>query len=132
MPTFFHHLVEGILSFKHELPDPSSHYCMFKDKDVPLPSEEILAAQLTHRGAHLAFVELSAKFGPDLFDILPEMWECMYGSLLATYLNDSLLVLYVANYANPPAQMRRWRSISEGSGCCQQCCDFACYCTHIL
>ena len=33
---------------------------------------------------------------------------------------------------NPPAQMRRWRSISEGSGCCQQCCDFACYCTHIL
>ena len=90
-PTFSRHPIEGILSFKRQ-PSVSLHYRLSKDKDIPLPSEEILAARLTRRGAHLAFVELSAKFGPDLFDILPAMWECMCGSLIATYHNGSLVL----------------------------------------
>jgi TATA-binding protein-associated factor len=77
------------LSFKREVAN-TSHYRSSKDKDST-PSEEVLKARLTRRGAHRAFVELSTKFGPDLFHVLPAMWECMCGSLLATYRTGSLI-----------------------------------------
>ncbi|KAF8590478.1 SNF2 chromatin remodeling protein [Ramaria rubella] len=85
-PTFSRHPTEGILSFKQETSN-TSHYRSVKDKDIQ--SEEVVKARLTRRGAHLAFVELSVKFGPDLFEILPAMWECICGALLTTYMRDS-------------------------------------------
>lgn len=45
----------------------------------------MVKAHLTRRGAHLAFVELSNRFGPELFQVLPAMWECMCGALLEMY-----------------------------------------------
>ena len=91
-PTFSRYPLEGVLSFKRES-SGSSHYRSAKDKDSVTPSEEVLKARLTRRGAHLAFTELSNKFGPNLFDVLPAMWECICGSLLATYRNGLLLIM---------------------------------------
>lgn len=80
-PTFSEQPSEGILSFKRETVTPGRG----KDKDVQTVSEETIKSRLTRRGAHLAFVALSNKFGPGLFQVLPAMWECMCGSLLETY-----------------------------------------------
>ncbi|KAF8520167.1 SNF2 chromatin remodeling protein [Hysterangium stoloniferum] len=85
-PTFSSSPTEGILSFKQE--SVSSPHRAVKDKDSSPPSEEVIKARLTRRGAHLAFVELSARFGPSLFEILPAVWECMCGSLIVTYQHD--------------------------------------------
>lgn len=93
-PTFSRNPQEGILSFKRENHNPVHYRTSAKEKDVT-PSEEVLKSRLTRRGAHLAFVELSSRFGPNLFDILPAMWECVCSSLLATYGTGAYVITYL-------------------------------------
>ncbi|KIJ44189.1 hypothetical protein M422DRAFT_228203 [Sphaerobolus stellatus SS14] len=77
-PPFNKAITEGILSFKRETSDSAPQR---KEKEPASLPEEVVKARLTRRGAHLAFVELSAKFGPQLFTVLPAMWDCMCGAL---------------------------------------------------
>ena len=39
-------------------------------------------ARLSRRGAGLAFVELSTKFGAKLLEVIPNMWHSMAGGVL--------------------------------------------------
>jgi TATA-binding protein-associated factor len=39
-------------------------------------------ARLSRRGAGLAFVELSTKFGAKLLEVIPNMWQSMAGGVL--------------------------------------------------
>ena len=58
------------------------------NSQVDFPTEAS-KAKISRRGAELAFKELSAKFGEDLFVRVPKMWEFMAGGLIAAYTTDS-------------------------------------------
>src|SRR5882762_2159351 len=45
--------------------------------------DSIEKARLSRRGAGLAFVQLSTRFGPKLLDAIPKMWQSMAGGLLS-------------------------------------------------
>lgn len=55
-----------------------------KEKGEASKSEgEAARAKLSRRGAGLAFQKLSAKFGSQLLDVIPKMWQSMAGGLLS-------------------------------------------------
>ncbi|KAL0947465.1 hypothetical protein HGRIS_013571 [Hohenbuehelia grisea] len=91
-PTFAYSrkLTEGILSFqstthsgsKQNGKDPKG------DKEAP-KMDEAAKARLSRRGAGMAFVQLSAKFGPRLLSVIPNMWQSMVGGLLSACQTDS-------------------------------------------
>lgn len=56
-----------------------------KDKTEAQQSDSILKARLSRRGAGLAFDQLSAKFGPRLLTVIPNMWQSMVGGLLSAF-----------------------------------------------
>ncbi|KAJ6608621.1 hypothetical protein B0H10DRAFT_1920958 [Mycena sp. CBHHK59/15] len=61
-----------------------------KDKIPEIPkSEEASKARLSRRGAGLAFNQLSAKFGPRLLDVIPNMWQFMAGGLISVFPPES-------------------------------------------
>ncbi len=66
----------GILSFHKTQHETTAN------GNVPSP-EDAVKARLSRRGAGLAFVELSAKFGPKLLEVVPNMWQSMAGGLLS-------------------------------------------------
>ncbi|PSR84037.1 hypothetical protein PHLCEN_2v5539 [Hermanssonia centrifuga] len=72
----------GILSF-HKTQHETT-----PNGNVPSP-EDAVKARLSRRGAGLAFVELSAKFGPKLLEVVPNMWQSMAGGLLSACAGDS-------------------------------------------
>ncbi|KAF9049234.1 SNF2 superfamily chromatin remodeling protein [Hymenopellis radicata] len=89
-PTFAHSrkLLNGILSFSTPPKEGSSKNgkdSKDKDKDVPAPVPEDPKAQLSRRGAGLAFNELSRKFGGRLLTLIPNMWPSMAGGLLSAF-----------------------------------------------
>ncbi|KZT11597.1 SNF2 chromatin remodeling protein [Laetiporus sulphureus 93-53] len=55
-----------------------------------LTPAEAAQARLSRRGAQLAFVELSRKFGPRMLDVVPKMWQSMAGGLLSACQTDSV------------------------------------------
>ncbi|TFY68331.1 hypothetical protein EVG20_g3602 [Dentipellis fragilis] len=57
-----------------------------KDEDKANALEK---ARLSRRGAGLAFVQLSNRFGANLLDVIPKMWQSMAGGLLSACINDS-------------------------------------------
>ncbi|KAJ7581379.1 SNF2 superfamily chromatin remodeling protein [Mycena floridula] len=97
-PTFVHtrSTLEGILSFKNSTQEskPVAPHKNGKDKvekdklELPLP-DETSKARLSRRGAGFAFNQLSSKFGPELFTIIPNMWNSMAGGLLSAFQTDS-------------------------------------------
>lgn len=78
-PTFAYHRkhLSGILSFR----------CPSKVTDNGVPEEDKAEsrerARLSRRGAGLAFVKLSTKFGEKLLDTIPKMWQSMAGGILS-------------------------------------------------
>lgn len=40
---------------------------------------------IMHRGAKLAFEQLSLKFGANLFDAVPKVWDCIAQVLMSVY-----------------------------------------------
>lgn len=79
-PTFAYSrkYLRGILSFqKPQAPSDTSN-----GKDEPATPEDSEQARLSRRGASLAFVQLSSKFGDRLLDAVPKMWHSMAGGLL--------------------------------------------------
>lgn len=65
----------GVLSFRKVQPETNG-------KDAPSP-EEANRARLSRRGAGLAFIQLSTRFGSKLLDAVPKMWQSMAGGLLS-------------------------------------------------
>ncbi len=53
------------------------------DKSELEKLQDTRKAQLARRGAGQAFQQLSAKFGPRLLDVIPNMWQSMAGGLLS-------------------------------------------------
>lgn len=45
--------------------------------------QEAQKAQLARRGASQAFNQLSVKFGANLLEVVPSMWQSMAGGLLS-------------------------------------------------
>jgi TATA-binding protein-associated factor len=77
-PTFAYqkkHL-SGILSF--QTPSKASEYGVMEDDKA----ESREKARLSRRGAGLAFIELSTKFGEKLLEVIPKMWHSMAGGIL--------------------------------------------------
>ncbi|TDL27615.1 SNF2 chromatin remodeling protein [Rickenella mellea] len=79
---------KGILSFKSSgLPDALSNG---KNGHRHIDdAEELSKARLSRRGAEIALVQLSKKFGGRLFEFIPKMWDFIAGGLLTTYASDS-------------------------------------------
>jgi TATA-binding protein-associated factor len=50
-------------------------------------------ARLSRRGAGLAFDQLSAKFGPRLLDVIPNMWQSMAGGLLSAFQSGNIILV---------------------------------------
>jgi TATA-binding protein-associated factor len=78
-PTFAYqkkHL-SGILSFQN----PSKPMEAGVQEDEKGESRD--KARLSRRGAGLAFVELSIKFGEKLLETIPKMWQSMAGGILS-------------------------------------------------
>ena len=79
-PTFAYarKFSEGILSFNKV----QTAAVVGAKGEAPSP-EDAAKARLSRRGASLAFVKLSAKFGHKLLDVVPKMWQSMAGGLLS-------------------------------------------------
>ncbi|KZT70176.1 SNF2 superfamily chromatin remodeling protein [Daedalea quercina L-15889] len=86
-PTFAYarKTLAGILSF----PKSAAHSSA-KDEKTALSAEDAAKAHLSRRGAQLAFVELSKKFGARLLDAVPKMWQSMAGGLVSACSTDDL------------------------------------------
>lgn len=69
-----------------------------KEKEVAelAKTQEIAKAHLSRRGAGLAFDQLSAKFGPELLNVIPNMWQSMAGGLLSAFRSGRSL------FSSPP------------------------------
>ncbi|KZV99116.1 hypothetical protein EXIGLDRAFT_258645 [Exidia glandulosa HHB12029] len=78
-PVFSSHkeTFDGVLSFKPSA-SPSK-----ADKDTTGTGASSPA--IMHRGAKLAFQQLSLKFGETLFDAVPKVWDCMAHALVEVY-----------------------------------------------
>lgn len=85
--AFTRKYTDGILSFQATAHSASQAKEIGKDKDKVEPDkmEEVRKARLSRRGAGLAFDQLSSKFGPHLFDVIPNMWPSMAGGLVSTF-----------------------------------------------
>ncbi|KAF8654075.1 hypothetical protein AX16_003608 [Volvariella volvacea WC 439] len=83
-PTFAYtrQETEGILSFQTATSHSKGKESA-KEKDLTGvdKSEELNKTRLSRRGASLAFQQLSKKFGPDLLEVVPTMWQSMTGGL---------------------------------------------------
>ncbi|TFK42701.1 SNF2 superfamily chromatin remodeling protein [Crucibulum laeve] len=92
--AFTRKITDGILSFQAGTNSTNQRNGKenMKERDKPSveKSEEVKKARLARLGAGLAFVELSAKFGPRLFDVIPNMWQSMAGGLLSVFQSDSV------------------------------------------
>ncbi|EKM55940.1 uncharacterized protein PHACADRAFT_144887 [Phanerochaete carnosa HHB-10118-sp] len=84
-PTFAYSrkYTRGILSFKTPQATEKSN-----GKEEPPTPEAAAKARLSRRGASLAFVQLSEKFGDKLLDLVPNMWQSMAGGLLSACVGD--------------------------------------------
>jgi len=78
-PTFAYHKkhLSGILSFQN----PSKKAENGAPEEDKAESRE--KARLSRRGAGLAFVKLSTKFGEKLLETIPKMWQSMAGGILS-------------------------------------------------
>ncbi|KAG6911440.1 hypothetical protein DXG01_014514 [Tephrocybe rancida] len=91
-PTFAYTrtFTDGVLSFQSSSltvsngkpPDKE------KEKDKQEGKDDVIKAQLSRRGAGLAFDQLSATFGPRLLVVIPSMWQSMAGGLLSALQTD--------------------------------------------
>lgn len=77
-PTFAYHKkhLSGILSF--QTASKASEYGVLEDGKA----ESREKARLSRRGAGLAFIGLSTKFGEKLLEVVPKMWHSMAGGIL--------------------------------------------------
>lgn len=84
---------DGILSFQgsslriHKDKEGSKPSAKAPDAEIP---EENKKARLSRRGAGFAFNQLSSKFGPELLNVIPNMWHSMIGGLLSAFQNGVL------------------------------------------
>ncbi|KAJ7461011.1 SNF2 superfamily chromatin remodeling protein [Mycena galericulata] len=86
--AFMRKHTEGILSFQDAMKPATNGKEAVKDKDkiaeIAKP-DEASKARLSRRGAGVAFDQLSAKFGPRLLDVIPNMWQFMAGGLISAF-----------------------------------------------
>jgi TATA-binding protein-associated factor len=87
--AFTRQTTDGILSFQRSqtstTPSNGKESAKGKDPAENGKTDEAYKAQLSRRGARLAFDQLSAKFGPRLLRTIPNMWQSMAGGLLSTF-----------------------------------------------
>jgi TATA-binding protein-associated factor len=97
-PTFTYHRknLEGIITIQDINPKTTGKGANGKDKDkdkekpeAPKPEDQA-KAQLSRRGAGLAFEQLSAKFGGRVLDVIPAMWNSMAGGLQSAFQSGSI------------------------------------------
>ncbi|GLB35068.1 putative protein with domain of unknown function (DUF3535) [Lyophyllum shimeji] len=96
-PTFAYtrKFTDGILSMQEPSGaiSPQTGKAAGQDKDKDLAeskADDMNKARLSRRGAGLAFDQLSAKFGPRLLIVIPNMWQSMAGGLLSAFQSDSV------------------------------------------
>ncbi|KAK0210306.1 SNF2 superfamily chromatin remodeling protein [Desarmillaria ectypa] len=86
--AFTRKLLDGVLSFSFGTNDPipaKNGKGSTKNKPNGAPCTEDPKAQLSRRGAQLAFDQLSRKFGNKLLVVIPNMWQSMAGGLLSAF-----------------------------------------------
>ena len=86
--AFTRKFTNGILSFQASSGSNGHHNGKdsSKDKEADVDKlDEATKAYLSRRGARLAFDQLSAKFGPRLLRVIPNMWQSMAGGLVGSF-----------------------------------------------
>ncbi|KAK0225219.1 SNF2 superfamily chromatin remodeling protein [Armillaria nabsnona] len=86
--AFTRKLFDGVLSFSSGTNEPipaKNGKGSAKNKANGTSSIEDPKAQLSRRGAQLAFDQLSKKFGNKLLVVIPNMWQSMAGGLLSAF-----------------------------------------------
>ncbi|KAG7452788.1 uncharacterized protein BT62DRAFT_26814 [Guyanagaster necrorhizus] len=86
--AFTRKLLDGVLSFSSGTKDPiptKSGKGIAKNTYNGATCTEDPKAQLSRRGARLAFDQLSQKFGNRLLVVIPNMWQSMAGGLLSAF-----------------------------------------------
>ncbi|KAK0183900.1 SNF2 superfamily chromatin remodeling protein [Armillaria mellea] len=87
--AFTRKLLDGVLSFSSGTTEPipvaKNGKGGAKNKANGASSVEDPKAQLSRRGAQLAFDQLSKKFGNKLLVVIPNMWQSMAGGLLSAF-----------------------------------------------
>ncbi|GAA5967385.1 hypothetical protein JCM11641_000529 [Rhodosporidiobolus odoratus] len=84
----------GVLTLQY---NPARGTMEKASKEVPVETEDQAAAKLVYRGAQMALSELALRFGPELLERVPKLWNCMADALLSTFASgdvhqaDSLL-----------------------------------------
>ncbi len=100
--AFTRKLFDGVLSFSSGTNEPipaKNGKGSAKNKANGASSVEDPKAQLSRRGAQLAFDQLSKKFGNELLVVIPNMWQSMAGGLLSAFKAgkaDFLLFLFLS------------------------------------
>ncbi|KAK0458447.1 SNF2 superfamily chromatin remodeling protein [Desarmillaria tabescens] len=84
-----------------------------KNKPNGAPSAEDPRAQLSRRGARLAFDQLSKKFGNKLLVVIPNMWQSMAGGLLSAFKADIIDSLSVLEAIVPALHEDIWPRLTE-------------------
>ncbi|KAK0502746.1 SNF2 superfamily chromatin remodeling protein [Armillaria luteobubalina] len=87
--AFTRKLLDGVLSFSsgtnEPIPAAKNGKGGAKNKANGVSSVEDPKAQLSRRGAQLAFDQLSKEFGNKLLVVIPNMWQSMAGGLLSAF-----------------------------------------------
>ncbi|KDQ59577.1 hypothetical protein JAAARDRAFT_77653 [Jaapia argillacea MUCL 33604] len=88
-PTFAFNrkLTGGVLSFQGA--SRTGHTNGKETKDEATKAEDATKSRLSRRGASLAFVQLSSRFGSRLLEVIPGMWHSMAGGLLSACASGS-------------------------------------------
>jgi len=80
--SFTNNILDGILSFQGSPAANALAANKEAKQKAPAPdAAEMSKSRLTRRGSVLAFVELSNKFGSQLLNVVPKMWQSMAGGL---------------------------------------------------
>lgn len=75
----------GILSFNKAVASAISRTPMRLREEPPDEPKDVTAARVMRRGGTAAFSHLAILFGPNLFDRVPKVWQCVSESLSTAY-----------------------------------------------
>jgi len=95
-PLFDKSLKNKFLSFGASIARTTTSAKMSLKDESLCESKEITSQRTMRRGSVAAFGALSAKFGEELFDSVPKLWESVTHGLLAIYSCDEMGTVDVA------------------------------------
>lgn len=82
----------GILTLEYK---PARGTVGKESKESTIISEEVATAKLVYRGAQLALSQLAERFGADLLERVPKLWNCMSDALVEIFGSGAFLAFFL-------------------------------------